>query len=357
MRVLQVMAGAEFGGAEVFFIRLVIALHKAGLEQRVVIRRHPARAKALREAGIEPIELTFDSWMDFRTSSALKKEIKSFHPDVALTWMNRASKMLPKGRFIHVGRLGGYYNLKYYRKCSHLVANTERIREYIIGNGWPKNCAHYLPNFVPGSKAKSVDRSAFYTPEEAPLIIALGRLHENKSFDVLLKAMALIPSAYLWIAGEGPLRKELEKKAEELGVKPRTRFLGWREDAASLIASGDIFICPSRLEPLGNVVLEAWAQATPVIAANSSGPAALIKDNETGILFPVDDVLALAAAIKDLLKDVGKRSRIARRGHQSFKKKYTEKNIVAKYLEFFQSVAPEVDSDLNNISEHEVRKS
>ena len=163
--------------------------------------------------------------------------------------------------------------------------------------------------------------------------------------------MALIQGAYLWIAGDGPLRRELEQKAEVLGVKPRTRFLGWREDAPSLIASGDLFVCPSRLEPLGNVVLEAWAQAVPVIAADSSGPKALIKNGETGILFPVDDKYALADAIRGLLKDDVKTSRIARQGHQLFKKKFTEKKVVTKYLEFFKSVIPGSDASLekNNL--------
>ena len=98
------MAGAEFGGAEAFFVRLVIALHKAGLDQRVVIRHHPARAKAFREAGIKPVELAFGGWMDFRTASALRREIRAFRPDVALTWMNRATRMLPQGEFVHVAR-------------------------------------------------------------------------------------------------------------------------------------------------------------------------------------------------------------------------------------------------------------
>jgi glycosyltransferase involved in cell wall biosynthesis len=354
---MQVMAGAEFGGAEVFFLRLVIALNKAGLQQRVIIRPHSARKTALLNNGIEPIELPFGGLMDFKTPKALKREINSFHPDIVLTWMNRASKMLPRGKTIHVGRLGGYYNLKYYRKCSHLIANTEKIREYIIEGGWPSSCTHYLPNFVPGAKEKPVNRQIFYTPEKAPLVVALGRLHENKAFDTLLEAMAQIPGVYLWIAGDGPLRQKLERKAEELGVKPRTRFLGWREDSPSIIASGDIFICPSRHEPLGNVVLEAWAQAVPVIAADSSGPKALIKNGETGILFPVDDVPALRNAIKDLLKNDLKCSRIARQGNQLFKKKFTEKNVVAKYLEFFKSVVMEDDAGVKDNSKNDEQKS
>jgi len=341
MRVLQAMAGAEFGGAEAFFVRLVIALHKAGLDQRVVIRQHAARARAFREAGIEPVELAFGGWTDFRTPGALKREIRAFRPDVALTWMNRATRMLPEGEFTHVGRLGGYYNLKYYRKCSHLIGNTEDIRAYLVGDGVPADRAHYLPNFVSGSKAEPVDRRPFYTPDGAPLVVAMGRLHENKAFDVLLEAMVRIPGAYLWIAGEGPERAELEKKAEVLGVKPRTRFLGWREDTPALLASGDIFVCPSRHEPLGNVVIEAWAQAVPVIAADSYGPGTLIENHETGILVPINDAPTLATAITNLLKDDKLLRRVARQGHQAFKKDFAEKFVVSRYMEFLKSIAPE----------------
>jgi glycosyltransferase involved in cell wall biosynthesis len=339
MRILQAMAGAEFGGAEAFFMRLVIALHKVGLEQRVIIRNHPTRAQILREAGIEPIELAFGGWADFRTPSALKREIRAFRPDVALTWMNRASRMLPDGDFVHVARLGGYYKLKYYRKCDHLVGNTEDIRDYLIGDGWPAERAHYLPNFVAGTKAEPVDRRQFFTPDGAPLVVAMGRLHENKAFDVLLEAMARIPSAYLWIAGEGPLRAELEKKAEVLGVKPRTRFLGWREDTPALLASADVFVCPSRHEPLGNVVLEAWAQRVAVVAADSYGPGTLIENRETGLLVPVDDAKAMSVAILELLEDDKLRRTVARQGHRVYKRDFTEKVIVARYLEFFESVA------------------
>ena len=94
-------------------------------------------------------------------------------------------------------------------------------------------------------------------PGGAPLVLGLGRLHQNKAFDVLLEAVSRVPSVYLWIAGEGPLKTELEKQAENLAVKPRTRFLGWREDTAALLAGADVFVCPSRHEPLGNVVIEA----------------------------------------------------------------------------------------------------
>ncbi len=338
MRVLQAMAGAEFGGAEAFFTRLVLALKRAGLDQRVVIRNNPARAGALRSGGIEPMELAFGGFLDWHSPKALAREIESYKPDIVLTWMNRASHTCPKGDFVHVGRMGGYYDLKYYRKCDHLIGNTQDIRDYLVGQGWAAEKAHYLPNFVTEEKAEPLSRKQFFTPEAAPLVVALGRLHQNKAFDVLLEAIARVPSVYLWIAGEGPLRAELEKKAEFHAVKPRTRFLGWREDTPSILASADLFVCPSRHEPLGNVVIEAWAQGVPVVAADSYGPGTLIEQRETGILVPVDDAKTMGLAIRNLLEDDKLRNRIARQGNKAYKKDFTEKIVVGKYMDFLKSV-------------------
>src|SRR5579862_9972521 len=117
MRVLHAMSGARVGGAERFFVDLVSALHGRGLAQRIVIRADEARANALREAGIEPVEMPFKRFLDFSTRAQLKACIEAFQPDIVQTWMSRASALCPRGDFIHVGWLGGYYDLKYFRNC------------------------------------------------------------------------------------------------------------------------------------------------------------------------------------------------------------------------------------------------
>ena len=342
MRVLQAMAGAEHGGAEAFFVRLVLALHRAGLEQRVVIRADARRAAELAAGGVEPVQVPFGGRFDLVTPWKLKRIVRDFKPNVALTWMNRATRMLPEktpdGSFVHVGRLGGYYDLKYYRRCDHLIGNTEDIVAYLVKEGWPPERAHYLPNFVSEATAQPARRAELFTPPDAPLILAMGRLHENKGLDVLLEALARLPNAYLWIAGEGPLRAELETKAQNLFVKPRVRFLGWRTDAAALFAACDLFVCPSRHEPLGNVVIEAWAQGVPVVAADSAGPAALIRHGETGLLVPVNDAPALARAIRDALADREMARRIGAAGRAAFEARFTESIVVGRYLDFFAKV-------------------
>ncbi len=342
MRVLQAMAGAEHGGAEAFFVRLVLALHRAGLEQRVVIRADARRAAELAAGGVEPVQVPFGGRFDVVTPWKLKRVVRDFKPNVALTWMNRATRMLPEKTpdrsFVHVGRLGGYYDLKYYRRCDHLIGNTEDIVAYLAKEGWPPERAHYLPNFVSEATAQSARRAELFTPPDAPLILAMGRLHENKGLDVLLEALVRLPNAYLWIAGEGPLRAELETKAQHLFVKPRVRFLGWRTDAAALFAACDLFVCPSRHEPLGNVVIEAWAQGVPVVAADSAGPAALIRHGETGLLVPVNDAPALARAIRDALADREMALRIGAAGRAAFEARFTESIVVGRYLDFFAKV-------------------
>jgi len=339
IRLLQAMAGAPHGGAETFFVRLALAFERAGQDQRILIRRDSARAAALRVGGIAPIELPFHRWLDLSTLFGFRRAIRDYRPQIVLTWMTRATQLCPSGEFVHVARLGGYYDLRHYRRCQHLIGNTQEICDYLVRSGWPAERAHYLPNFVPEMRSPPVARASLGTPEDVPLILALGRLHENKAFDVLLAAMAFVPRAHLWLAGEGPLRAALETKAAALDIAERVHFLGWREDTAALLAAADMLACPSRQEPLGNVVIEAWSASVPIVAAASAGPAALIRDGETGLLVPIDDSAALAAAIGRLAGDPALRNRLAEAGHAAYAAQFGETTVVARYREFLERVA------------------
>lgn len=337
------MAGAAHGGAEAFFTRLVIALGRAGLEQLVAVRPHPERLKALIAAGITPVPLAFGGFFDPATPLSLYGLIRRHRPQLALTWMSRATGAMPSrwlrpAGTLHLARLGGYYDLKYYRRCDHLIANTRDIAAYLLQGGWPGERVHYLPNFVSADRLPPLERGALGTPPAAPVILALGRLHPNKGFDVALAALALLPDAHLWLAGEGPLREELEGQARALGIAGRVHLLGWRDDVAALMAAADLLICPSRHEPLGNVVIEAWALGLPVVAATAAGPAALIRDGENGLLVPVGDAPALAAACAGLLDDGDLRRRLAAGGEAAYRSEFTEAAVVKRYLDLFREL-------------------
>jgi glycosyltransferase involved in cell wall biosynthesis len=339
MRLLQAMAGAQHGGAEGFFVRLAIALQRAGQEQRVLIRRDAEREAALRRGGVDVLELPFAGRLDFATRLGFRRAISGYRPNVVLTWMNRATMLCPRGDFVHVARLGGYYDLKYYRRCDHLIANTRDIADYLSAGGWAQERVHYLPNFVSATPAAAVARASLATPEGVPLALALGRLHPNKGFDMLLAALALAPAIHLWLAGEGELREALERQARALGITERVRFLGWRDDTAALMAAADIVVVPSRREPLGNVVIEAWAAGVAVVATASEGPGALVKDDETGLLVPVDDARALAAALRRLAEDKALAARLTAAGRAAYDAEFSETRVVALYRDFLERVA------------------
>jgi hypothetical protein len=96
----------------------------------VLIRRDPCRTRRLREAGVAVAELGFGGVFDLASRLAFRREIARWRPTIVLSWMNGATQLCPPGDFIHVDRLGGYYDLKYYRRCDHLIANTRALVDY-----------------------------------------------------------------------------------------------------------------------------------------------------------------------------------------------------------------------------------
>lgn len=337
-RIVQAMAGQPHGGAEAFFERLAASLQRAGETQLLVIRRDPERAARLARAGCEVIELPFGGPLDFATRPQLARAIAAFTPRVVLSWMSRAASAVEGGDYVHVGRLGGYYDLKYYRSCDHLIANTRDIERYIVRAGWPAERVHYLPNFADPPVQPALARSRFATPADVPLAVALGRLHRNKGFDILLAAVAATPGLYLWLAGDGDEAEALERLAASLGIANRVRFLGWRDDVGAVLAACDMLVSSSRQEPLGNVVLEAWAAGLPVVASASEGPGALIRDGATGLLVPVEDAARLAAAMARLAADPALRARLATAGRAAWQASFAEEHVVALYRDFLAKV-------------------
>ena len=336
MSVLHLLGTAGEGGAETYFVDLVKALTRTGLTQACALRGNAAREAGLKNAGVMVKVLRFGSPIDILTRPAVKRFARACETKIAVAWMNRAARHTPKGPWARIGRLGGYYNLKYYKGFDHLVANTEDIADWIVGQGWPTGKVSFIPNFAAApAEGVAVVRASLTTPDYAPLLLAMGRLHENKAHDVSLQALVHIPDAWLWIAGVGPQEAKLRGMAEALGLADRVRFLGWRIDASALYRTADVCVFPSRYEPLGNVVIQAWANGLPVVAAASQGPGALIRDGDDGLLVPVDDVEALAEGIRRLLADPALRKRMATAGTARVEAEFSEAAVVDQWKSLF----------------------
>ena len=338
MKIMHAIGGETFGGAESHFVRLVCALHHSGLAQHVVMRHHPQRMATLRAAGVTVTEAPFQGFLDAKTRDILKQEAKMFAPDIVQSWMFQASRMMPVGDYIRLGWLRGFHHLEDYRYCDHLCALTKGIVSSIVAQGWPSERIHQVRPFAEAKVGKKLPKSTYKTPEEAPVILGLGRLHWHKSFDTVIQVLTQIPEAYFWLAGEGEQRTDLENFAKSIGVFDRVRFLGWHEDQADLYATADICVLPSRYEPFGLVMIEAWAHQIPLVATRAAGPRATAQDMVDALLVPIDDVDAFAEAIRRILTDDVLRASLVANGFNHYKQDYTVESTVAQYHRLYQDI-------------------
>ncbi len=332
------MGSSANGGAETYFISLTGAFWRAGIRQAAAIRAHRGRQNELKSFAVPTRVLAFSKPFDFTTPSAIGALAEEHNARIVIAWMNRAASLTPAGPWKRIGRLGGYYKLKNYRDYDALVANTQDIVDWVVREGWPKERAHYIPNFAGRGHGKKIDRATFNTPTGAPLLLGMGRLHESKAHDISLRALQLLPEAYLWIAGDGPDEANLKSQAQDFGVADRVRFLGWRDDAPSLYRSADLVVFPSRFEPLGNVIIQSWAHGVPVIAAKSAGPGALIRDGEDGFLIEIDNAEALGAKARVLLADKALCARFVANGAKRVETEFSENAVVAQWRALFDAM-------------------
>ena len=154
-------------------------------------------------------------------------------------------------------------------------------------------------------------------PHGEPLVMAAGRLVEEKGFDTLIRAFAEVRSVLpckLIILGEGPLRTELERLTRTLDLEGEVLLPGQVENVFACFARASVFVLSSRREAFGNVLVEALACGVPCVATacSSGGPQEILANGRYGTLIPVDEVDQLAHAIGTILQQ-GKRTNEAAR--------------------------------------------
>jgi glycosyltransferase involved in cell wall biosynthesis len=348
MRILHIMTSRAHGGAETYACDVMTTLHGAGVDQCVVMHEDAPRAAELKSRGIRfataPLRFPFPPAQRLMLRRLIARE----KPDFIQTWMRRAASLVSKGSQPVIGWFGGYYDPRHFRSCERLVGVTRDITAHMVKNGVPADCAHYIPTFPVIEPLPALDRDTLQTPKDAKVLLTLSRLHQKKGLDTFLYAVRDLPDCVAWLAGDGPLQAELEKLARELGVMGRVRFLGWRTDRSALLRAADICVLPSRYEPFGTVILEAWAANTPLVACRSAGPAAHVEDGVTGMLTPIDDAKALAAAIATVLSDDQIRSRLITEGHAAYLRDYTPEAVTQQWLRFYKNIQNIKNRDLND---------
>jgi len=341
MRILHVMAGAAEGGAENIMLESVLALQeRPEIEQAVVTRANNSfRLKAFNEAGIQTATAAFKNAWPFPTRRAIKKMIAEFKPDVIEYWMGRAGQFAPAShRDISIGWYGGYYKLERFKNCKWHIGLSIDLCRHIREQGVADEHVGLVHTMADFEGAAPTDRASLDTPKDAPVALALARLHWKKGLDTLLDATAQIDGLYVWIAGDGPIEDELKAQCTALGLDNRVRFLGWRNDRGALLAACDVVAFPSRYDPFGTVTVDSWAAARPIVAADAVGPAAYVKDGINGLLIPKDDVDALRNALTRVITEKGLAETLVKGGTETYEATFTKAAFQRDSVAFYKKI-------------------
>jgi glycosyltransferase involved in cell wall biosynthesis len=209
-----------------------------------------------------------------------------------------------------------------YPSADRIVAISNGVKAALMRLGVPGSGIRVIYN---PQNLSQIDANIGTAPVESPVssrpftIVTAGRLTEQKDYPTLFEAFKQVCTdgldARLVIFGEGPDEAKLKALAERLQIADRVDWRGWVASPHAQMAAGDVFVMTSRWEGFGNVIVEAMACGLPVVCTDcESGPREILADGECGILVPVRDAGAVAAAIRQLAADPQMRARIRERG-------------------------------------------
>lgn len=360
---IHILGSRISGGAERFYARLVNSL----AEQSTVLAVNPENcpASALLNAAVQQIHPPMRHNYDLTGTLAIRKLAKQAAPAVVQTYMGRATRLtrIPRGKgLVHVARLGGYYNLKAYRHAHHLVGNTKGLLDYFLQNGVPANRAHYIGNFVepiPAPPAEELAglRQSLGIPDGTFIITCAARFHENKGLPDLLEAFSKLwnrlrrgtgsfsnvwKDTRLILVGDGPMAADIKKKIQTLEIGEAVILPGW-QDPAPYYHLADVLVSPSRHEPLGNTILEAWACGKPLIATATQGATELITPDQDGLITPVQNPNALANAFAHLMNDPALCKSLAEAGCKTVETRFSKAVITGQYLKLYRTLSGTAD--------------
>jgi glycosyltransferase involved in cell wall biosynthesis len=318
------------GGAEKIVVQLVNAFAENG--SKVDLIRQDVTGVYVKDLSPQVNSIVIGSRSPFRTIVFLYKYLKHTNPQVLFTslekssllgiiaaWCARYRKVVPS---VHID-LNAYVTLDHQlrrRLLRAIVAVFYRYsaRVVVVSKGTGDALRRVLGPRVPidvifnGFDIENLRKQSregvtlpFATDKAVPVFISCGRLTRQKGFDILLHAFALIRQempARLIILGHGPLKETLVLLGQELNISDDLYFPGFVSSPAAWFGRSDVFVLSSRAEGFGNVLVEALAAGIRIVSTDCpSGPAEILQSGQYGQLVPVDDVKALAAAMKSAL--------------------------------------------------------
>jgi glycosyltransferase involved in cell wall biosynthesis len=217
-----------------------------------------------------------------------------------------------------------------YRAAHRVVANSGAAADRLVGEGVEREKVVVIPN--------GIDLEPFDVPRTTalgPIVTTVANLRPGKGHDVLLRAAARVlrqrPDVTFQFVGEGSLRSELEREAEDLAISAAVRFLGHRTNVPAILRGSTAFAFPSFMEAFPNGVMEAMAAEIPVVASAVGGIPELVEHGRNGLLVPPGDEVALADALMSVLGDRSRADALAAAGRRTIEQRYSFDRMVGDF--------------------------
>jgi glycosyltransferase involved in cell wall biosynthesis len=224
-----------------------------------------------------------------------------------------------------------------YRRARSVIAVSSPIRGHLLErDGVPPEKISFIPNAVISASGRKPGTTSTLPDErrEGPLVGVVARLQPEKGVANFLKAAARVsaacPAARFLVVGDGPLREELLRLADRLGLRERVRFLGHRADARELVGLLDVLVVPSLTEGTPLIVLEAMAAGVPLVASAVGGVTDQVRHGKEGLLIPPGDATALGDALLELLQDPDRAHRLGEAGRRRADSVFSHAAMVRK---------------------------
>jgi glycosyltransferase involved in cell wall biosynthesis len=371
VKVLHAQKVSGIGGSERHLLSLLPALAEAGIEVRMLVAatgRFDHFTDRLGDLGIPCSIVPAGPDANPRLVVAVRREIRAFRPTLVHTHLVHAdlhgllaARLTGFPAVSSVHGTPSFYLSEPYRSCRRLagrwatrtIAISEHVREFVerlrLARPGSVRTVHYG---IDASEWPSSDKSRDRARTEVGIAsddVAVGvasRLIPGKGHVELLDACARArrkaPRLRLLVAGDGPLRRELETRSHELDLAERVRFLGFVTDIRAFMGACDVLAFPTQPqlgEGFGLAALEAMASARPVIATRVGSLPEVVSDEATGLLVDPQNVEALAAALVRLAEDADLRERMGEQARIRAQQEFSLERMVERTLGVYGEIA------------------
>lgn len=340
--ILHTEASLGLGGQEIRILAETRWLLDHGWSALVACQPASPLLAEAEAAGIPAIAVRMRGAHDLPALLALRRLMKARGVDLVHThssvdsWLGAlAAKSLglPVVRSRHVSIRILSRRALVYRLADRVVTSGEAVRAIVVGAGVPDARVVSIPpgvdtrRFHPGVSGATV-RDELGLPADRPLIGLVANIRGSKGHDVFLEAARDVlrarPDARFLIVGDGVGHAEVRRRVGEMGLEAAVTLTGFRRDIPEVMAALDVLVLPSlRSEATSQVIPQAFAVGTPVVASTVGGNPELVRDGETGRLVPPGDARALAAAILELVGDPARARALGRAGARLVAERYS----------------------------------